>query len=159
MRARQQKGKRGRPLKWRSPAPEEGSGQPQQVCGGNPNNNRVGHYEGPLQEVIDSARQALSVYLLTEDPFPMDEVAQNDQRDGAASEHPRRAIKWKKMIDGFFNTALEKNEDALALGTSFLDLILCSSEGVYTKIRCLQSQMLSALQYVIHLTDTASSLT
>ena len=67
----------------------------------------------------------------------MDEVAQNDQCDGAVSEHPRRAIKWKKMIDGFFNTALEKNEDALALGKSFVDLILCSAEGVYTKIQCL----------------------
>ena len=68
----------------------------------------------------------------------MDEVPQNDQCDGAALEHPKRAIKWKKMIDGLFNTALEKNEDALALGKSFIDLTLHSAEGVYTKIQCLQ---------------------
>ena len=85
---------------------------------GHHNNHKVGHYEGPLREVIDSAREALSVYLLTEDPFPMDEVARNDQRHSTESVHPKRAIKWQKMIDGFFNTALEKNEDALALGMS-----------------------------------------
>jgi len=156
---KKQKGKRGQPRKWKSPPPEEGSGQPQRVRNGHPNNHKVGHYEGPLREVIDSAREALSVYLLTEDPFPMDEVVRNDQRDGAELENPRRAIKWKKMIDGFFNTALEKNEDALALSKSFLDLMLCSAEGVYTKIQCLRSQMLSVLQYVTHLTDTGSSLT
>ena len=89
----------------------------------------------------------------------MDEVVRNDQRDGAELENPRRVIKWKMMIDGFFNTALEKNEDALALSKSFLDLMLCSAEGVYTKIQCLRSQMLSVLQYVTHLTDTGSSLT
>jgi hypothetical protein len=157
--ARKQKGKRGRPLKWKSPAPEEGNGQPQRVRSGNLNDNRVGHYEGPLREVLDSAREALVVYLLTEDAFPTDEVLRNDQRHGEESERPRSAIKWKKRVDEFFNTALEKNLDAMALGKSFVDLMLCSAEGVYTKIQCLQSHVVSALQYVIHLTDTASSLT
>ena len=46
----------------------------QQVCSGHPNNHKVGHYEGPLQEVIDSAWEALTVYLLTEDPFLVDEI-------------------------------------------------------------------------------------
>ena len=126
---------------------------------GHPSNCRVGHYEGPLREVIDSAREALSVYLLTEEPFPMDEVLRNDQRDDTESENPKRAIKWRKVIDGFFNTALEKNADALALGKLFIILMLCSAEGVYTKIQPPRSQQPSVLQYVIHLTDTASSLT
>ena len=113
---KKRKGKSGRPHKWKSPPPEEESGQPQRVRTGHPNNHKVGHYEGPLREVIDSAREALSVYLLTEDPFPMDEVARNDQRDGTELENPKRAIRWKKMIDGFFNAALEKNQDASVLG-------------------------------------------
>ena len=148
--AKKQKAKRGRPCKWRSPPPEDGSGQPQQVRNGNPNNHKVGHYAGALQEVIDSAQEALSVYLLTEDPFPMDEVPRNDQHGVTESENPKRSIMWKKIIDGFFNTALEKNDDALVLGKSLLDLMLCSAEVVYTKIRCLRSQMLSVLLYVIH---------
>jgi hypothetical protein len=87
------------------------------VRSGHPDNHKVAHYEGPLQEVIDSAREALTVYLLTEDPFPADEIARNDQRPSMESEEPRRSIKWKKRIDGFFNAALEENEDASALGT------------------------------------------
>ena len=122
-------------------------------------NYKVGYYDGPLQEVIDSAQEALSVYLLTEDPFPMDEVPRNDQRNGRESEDPKGVIKWKKIIDGFFNTALRKNEDALALGKLFIDLMLCSAEGVYMKIQPPRSQVPSVLQYVIHLTDTVSSLT
>lgn len=44
-----------------------------------------------------------------------------------------------KMIDGFFNAALEKNSDALALSKLFLDLMLFldpmlhSAEGVHTR--------------------------
>ena len=57
---------------------EEGSDQTcekvQRVRNRHSNNNKVGHYDGPLREVIDSAQEALSVYLLTEDPFLMDEV-------------------------------------------------------------------------------------
>ena len=151
--AKKQKGKRGRPRKWRSPPPEDGSGQPQRVRNGNSNNHKVGHYAGALREVIDSAQEALSVYLLTEDPFPMDEVLRNDQCGVTESENPKRSIMWKKMIDGFFNAALEKNEDALMLGKSLLDLMLRSAEVVYTKIRCLRSQMLSVLPYVICFTD------
>lgn len=38
-----------------------------------------------------------------------------------------------KMIDGFFNAALEKNSDALALSKLFLDPMLHSAEGVHTR--------------------------
>jgi hypothetical protein len=121
---RKQKDTRGRPQKWKGPplqGHEEGTDQPQQrMRQGHSDSHKVGHYEGPLREVIDSAREALFVYLLTEDPFPMDEAPRNDQ---LASETTKRAIKWKKMIDGFFNAALQKNEDALALGKLLLDLI------------------------------------
>jgi len=160
-----QKVKRGRPHKFTSPSKdaEDRSDQPretmQRVRNRHSNNNKVGHYDGPLREVIDSAREALSVYLLTEDPFPMDEVNRNDQYDGTESENPRRAIKWKKMIDGFFDTALKNNKDASKLGTSFLDLMSCSAEGVCTKIRPPRSQLPSVLQYVIHPTDAASFVT
>ena len=47
----------------------------QWACSGYPDNNKFGHYEGPLQEVIDSAQEALTIYLLTEDPFLVDEIA------------------------------------------------------------------------------------
>ena len=160
-----QKVKKGWPLKFASPLKdtEEGSDQPceamQWVHNRHSNNHKVGHYDGPLQEVIDSAQEALSVYLLMEEPFPMDEVTRNDQCDGTKSENPKRAIKWKKKIDGFFNAALEKNKDALELGTLFLDLMLCFAEGVCTKIRPPRSQLPSILQYVIHLTDAASFIT
>lgn len=89
----------------------------QWVHSGHPDDNKVGHYEGPLQEVIDSAQEALTIYLLTEDPFPVDEITQNDQHCSTESENIKRPIKWKKKIDGFFNTALEENEDTIALGT------------------------------------------
>ena len=89
----------------------------------------------------------------------MDEVTRNDQCDGTKLENPRRAIKWKKMIDGFFDAALKKNQDALQLGTLFLDLMLCSAEGVCTKIQPPRSQLPSVLQYVIHLTDAVSYIT
>ena len=84
---------------------------------GHTDDNKVGHYEGPLREVIDSTREALTIYLLTEDPFLVDEIARNDQHPNTESENTRRPIKWKKKIDGFFNAALEENEDAIALGT------------------------------------------
>ena len=79
-------------------------------------------------------QEALSFYLLTEDPFLMDEVTQNDQCDGTKLENPQRAIKWKKMIDRFFDAVLKRNKDALKLGTLFLDLMPCSAEGVCTQI-------------------------
>lgn len=132
------KSKRGRPNIWKNTpeGAEAGSDQPQDIVQrvriGNSNNHKVGHYEGPLREVIDTAREALSVYLLTEDAFPVDDVARNDERDGTESEHPRRAVKWKKRVDKFFNDALEMNEDALALGKLFIDLVSHSAEGVYT---------------------------
>ena len=164
-----QKTKRGRPGKWGNPPKdaEEGSDQPQaqekmqRVYNGHTNDQRISYYQGALREVIDSAREALSVYLLTEDPFPMDEITRNDQRNGTESVNPKGTIRWKKKIDRFFNAALEKNEDALALGTLFfkLDLMLHAAEGVSTKIRSPQSHLPSVLQYVIHFTDTASSLT
>ena len=142
---------------------EEGSDQTrkkvQRVRNRHSNNNKVGHYDSPLQEVINSAREALSVYLLTEDPFLMDEVTRNDQCDGTESENPKRAIKWKRMIDGFFDAALKGNKDALKLGTLSLDLMRCSAEGVCTQIRPPRSHLPSVLQYVIHLTDAASFIT
>ena len=101
----------------RSDRPRERS---QRTRNGHSNQHKVGHYGGPLQEVIDSAREALVVYLLTQDPFPTDEVVRNDQRDGTESE---KAMKWKQMLDGFFKAALEKNADALAIGELFSDLI------------------------------------
>lgn len=97
------------------------------------------------------------VYLLTEDPFPMDEVARNDQRDGTALEPAKRPLKWKKMIDRFFDTALKKNKDALALGESLLGLRSCSAE--YKKILPSRSQTPYVLQYVICLADTVYPLT
>ena len=72
--------KKGQPHKLTTPLQdgEEGSDQPckkvQWVHNRHSNNNKVGHYNGPLWEVINSVQEALSVYLLTEDPFPMDEV-------------------------------------------------------------------------------------
>ena len=53
--------KKGRPCKLTSPLQngEEGSDQThkkvQQVRNRHSNNNKVGHYDGPLREVIDSA--------------------------------------------------------------------------------------------------------
>lgn len=92
------------------------------VRNGHASDQKMSHYQGPLREVIDSAREALSVYLLTEDPFPMDEITRNDQRNGTESVNPKGTIRWKKRIDRFFNAALEKNEDALALGMLFFKL-------------------------------------
>lgn len=93
-----QKANRGQPPRWKSPGLRDAKGgieQPegvtQQVCHGHHSNHKVGHYEGALWEVIDSAREALSVYLLTEDPFPMDVILQNDELDEL--ENPRRTIK------------------------------------------------------------------
>jgi hypothetical protein len=109
--------KRGQPHQQTNHTEEE----PQkQMRNGHLSHYKVGHYDGPLQEVIDSAQEALSVYLLTEDPFPMDEVPRNDQCNGTESENPKGAISWKKIIDGFFNAALRKNEDALALGKLYI---------------------------------------
>ena len=132
--------KKGQPCKLTSPLQngEGGSDQPckkvQWVRNRHSNNNKVGHYDGPLQEVIDSAQEALSVYLLTEDPFPMDEVTQSDQCDGTKSENLKRAIKWKRMINGFFDAALKGNKDALKYGMLSLNLMWCSAEGVCTQI-------------------------
>lgn len=134
-----QKAKRGRPPRWESPGlrdPKEridqSKGTTRRVRHGHDDDHKLGFYQGALREVIDSAREALSVHLLTGDAFPMDVIPRNDELDDPESENPRRYIKWKKMIDGFFAAALAKNKDALALGKLFLDVMLHSAEGVHT---------------------------
>ena len=68
-------------------------------------------------------QEAFVIYFLTQDPFPMDEVTQNDQHDGPELENPKRVMRWKRVVNKLFKAALEKYEDALAIGELSLDLI------------------------------------
>jgi hypothetical protein len=73
-----------------------------------PDATRLGHYENEMNEVVDAACTQLAVYLFAENAFPGDQVPPTSTMQSDI----QGPVKWRKVLDHFFNEAVRTNEDA-----------------------------------------------
>ena len=112
-----QKNQQCRQLKFASPPPDAAGGKAagkssKRARTANPDATKLGHYVNEMKEVVDAARTLLAVYLFAENAFPGDEVPPaSAMEDG--SQGP---VKWRKVLDHFFNEAVGANEEASRIG-------------------------------------------